>query len=127
MHVHCTYLTKKNSEHPRKYERQGTEDKRRRNRGREAEEQRTGTEKGTLEQFIGIRGWRKEDGTQGKDHVREGTEEGGKVQRREKGTEDERQGTETKDKGRRTGDGGTEGSKQRNKGQEQKRGHWNSL
>jgi hypothetical protein len=95
----CTYLTKKNSEHSRNNERQGTEDKRRRNRGREAEEQRTGTEKGTLEQLIGIRGWRKED-RQGTDHVRQGTEERGKEQRRETGdrgletmNRDVRQGT----------------------------------
>jgi hypothetical protein len=58
-------------------------------RGRETEDQNTATEKGTLGQWIGVKGLRKEDGRQGTDHVRQGTNDG-------------RQGTETWDRGRET-------------------------
>jgi hypothetical protein len=74
------YIYKKNL-HSCKYQKQGTEDKRRRNRGWETEKQRTVTvekshRKGTLGQLIGVRGRRKEDGRQGTDHVRQGKEDG---------------------------------------------------
>ncbi len=80
----CTYLTKKNSEHSRKNKRRKGQKtcKRWRNRGGKQRNKGQGlwnraTEKGTLDQLIGVRGRRKEDGTQeNTDHGRKGTETG---------------------------------------------------
>ncbi len=52
----------------------GTEDRKQRSKGQERWNR--AIEKGTLGQLIGVRGWRKEDGRQGTDHVRQGTEDG---------------------------------------------------
>ncbi len=66
------YIFKKNL-HSRTYERQWTQDKRRRNRGRDtfAKDRNRATEKGTLGQLIGVWGQR-----QGTNHVRQVTEDG---------------------------------------------------
>jgi hypothetical protein len=65
------------------------------------------TEKGTLWQFIGVRGRIKEDGRQETDHMREGTEyrrKGTETLNRGQRTEDRRQGTEMYNWGQQTGD-----------------------
>ena len=53
---------------------EGTEDGKQRSKGQEQWNRAKKGEK--LGQLIGVRGWRKEDGRQGTDHVRQGTEDG---------------------------------------------------
>jgi hypothetical protein len=81
-----TLLTKKNSEHSRKYERQetgdsGTENGKQRNKG----QLNRATDKRTLVQLKGVRGQRKEGGRQGTDHMKQVQRMRDKEQRRKTG------------------------------------------